>query len=127
MSKIKKALIVGGGIGGLSAGIALRKAGIEVEIAEISTEYNVYGVGIIQQANALRALDALGVADEAMRRGSPYGKLKLCTVNGMLIGETGTPPIGRFPSHNGISRKILHEVLHEAAILLLQYKMKKIA
>ncbi len=116
MSKIKKALIVGGGIGGLSAGIALRKAGIEVEIAEISKEYNVYGVGIIQQANALRALDALGVADEAMRRGSPYGKLKLCTVNGMLIGETGTPPIGRFPSHNGISRKILHEVLHEAAI-----------
>jgi 2-polyprenyl-6-methoxyphenol hydroxylase-like FAD-dependent oxidoreductase len=116
MSKIKKALIVGGGIGGLSAGIALRKAGIEAEIAEISQEYNVYGVGIIQQANALRALDALGVADEAMRRGSPYGKLKLCIANGMIIGETGTPPIGRFPSHNGISRKILHEVLYEAAL-----------
>jgi 2-polyprenyl-6-methoxyphenol hydroxylase-like FAD-dependent oxidoreductase len=116
MSNVKKILIVGGGIGGLSAGIAIRKAGFEVEIAEINQEYNVYGVGIIQQANALRALDALGVADEAMRRGSPYGLVKLCAPNGFSFAETGTPPLGRFPSHNGISRKILHDVLLEAAI-----------
>lgn len=116
MSNIKKALIVGGGLGGLSAGIALRKAGIEVEIAELNQEFNVYGVGIIQQSNALRALDALGVADEAMRRGSPYGKVKLCAPTGFQFGETGTPPIGRFPVHNGISRKILHDVLYDAAV-----------
>lgn len=116
MSKIKKVLVVGGGIGGLSAGIALKKAGIDVDIVEIHKEFNVYGVGIIQQANALRALDALGVADEAMRRGSPYGKVKMCTAHGFQFGEAGTPPIGRFPSHNGISRKILHEVLLEGVI-----------
>jgi 2-polyprenyl-6-methoxyphenol hydroxylase-like FAD-dependent oxidoreductase len=116
MSAAKKVLIVGGGIGGLSAGIALRRAGIEAEIVELQSEFNVYGVGIIQQANALRALDALGVADEAMRRGSPYGKVKLCAPHGFQFGETGTPPIGRFPSHNGISRKILHDVLYEAAL-----------
>ena len=115
MSAAKKVLIVGGGIGGLSAGIALRRAGIEAEIVELQSVFNVYGVGIIQQANALRALDALGVADEAMRRGSPYGKVKLCAPHGFQFGETGTPPIGRFPSHNGISRKILHDVLFEAA------------
>ena len=55
-------------------GIALQRAGIDAEIVEIHEEFNVYGVGIIQQANALRALDAIGVADEAMRRGSPYAK-----------------------------------------------------
>ena len=113
---MKKILIVGGGIGGLSAGIAFRKKGFDVEIVEIQKEFTIYGVGIIQQANALRALDALGVADEAMRRGSPYGKVKLCAPHGLVIGETGTPPIGRFPAHNGISRKILHEILHEAAV-----------
>jgi 2-polyprenyl-6-methoxyphenol hydroxylase-like FAD-dependent oxidoreductase len=113
---MKKFLIVGGGIGGLSAGIALRKAGFEAEIVEIRPIFDVYGVGIIQQANALRALDALGVADEAMRRGSPYGKVKMCTATGFQFGETGTPPMGRFPSHNGISRKILHDVLYEAAV-----------
>jgi 2-polyprenyl-6-methoxyphenol hydroxylase-like FAD-dependent oxidoreductase len=113
---MKKILIVGGGLGGLSAGIAFKKAGFEVEIVEINSEFNVYGVGIIQQANALRALDALGVADEAMRRGSPYGLVKLCAPTGFSFAQTGTPPIGRFPSHNGISRKILHDVLYEEIV-----------
>jgi 2-polyprenyl-6-methoxyphenol hydroxylase-like FAD-dependent oxidoreductase len=116
MSSIKKVLIVGGGLGGLSLGIALRKANIEAEIVEMNQEFNVYGVGIIQQANALRALDALGVADEAMRRGSPYGKVKMCAPTGFSFAEIGIPPMGRYPVHNGISRKILHNVLHEAAI-----------
>jgi 2-polyprenyl-6-methoxyphenol hydroxylase-like FAD-dependent oxidoreductase len=73
-------------------------------------------VGIIQQANALRALDALGVAEETMRRGSPYGKVKMCAPTGFQFGEAGTPPMGNYPTHNGISRKILHDVLYEAAL-----------
>lgn len=125
----KKILVVGAGIGGQSVAIGLKKAGFEVDVVEIHKEFNVYGVGIIQQANALRALDAIGVADEAMRRGSPYGKVKLCLPKGdsplgIPIGEAGTPPIGRFPSHNGISRKILHDVLFEEAQKVgLKYRM----
>ena len=115
MSAVKKVLVVGGGIGGLSAGIALAKIGCSVEIAELHAAFNVYGVGIIQPANALRALDALGLADEAMRRGSPYGMVKMCTASGHPFTEIGVPPIGRLPSHNGISRRILHEILYEAA------------
>lgn len=113
---VKKVLVVGGGIGGQSVAIALRQANVEVEVAEIQAEYNVYGVGIIQQANSLRALDAIGVADEAMKRGYPYGLVKLCLPHGVQIGEAGTPPIGRFPSHNGISRRVLHDVLLEKAL-----------
>ncbi len=124
MSNVKKILVVGAGIGGQSVAIGLKKAGFEVDVVEIHKEFNVYGVGIIQQANALRALDAIGVADEAMRRGSPYGKVKLCLPHGVQIGEAGTPPIGRFPSHNGISRKILHDVLFdEAQKIGLKYRM----
>ena len=124
MSKTKKILIVGAGIGGQSAAIGLKKAGFDVDVVELQPEFNVYGVGIIQQANALRALDAIGVADETMRRGFPYGKIKLCLPHGVQIGEAGTPPIGRFPSHNGISRKILHEVLlEEAQKVGLKYRM----
>jgi len=63
MSSVKKVLIVGGGIGGLSLGIALRRSGIESEIVELQKEFNVYGVGIIQLGNAIRALDAIGVAE----------------------------------------------------------------
>ena len=124
MGKINKILVVGAGIGGQSVAIGLKKAGFEVDVIEIHQEFNVYGVGIIQQANALRALDAIGVADEAMRRGSPYGKVKLCLPHGVQIGEAGTPPIGKFPSHNGISRRILHDVLFEEAQKVgLNYRM----
>ncbi|KIA86630.1 FAD-dependent monooxygenase [Flavobacterium sp. AED] len=124
MKTIEKVLIVGGGIGGQSAGIALRQIGIEVEIAEILPKFDVYGVGIIQQANALRALDALGVADEALRRGSPYPKVKMCTATGHQIAEAGTDPIGRFPSHNGISRRVLHDILLERSIELgVKYRL----
>lgn len=121
---VKKILVVGAGIGGQSVAIGLKKAGFEVDLIELHKEFNVYGVGIIQQANALRALDSIGVADEAMRRGSPYGKVKLCLPHGIQIGEAGTPPIGKFPSHNGISRKILHDVLFEEAQKVgLKYRM----
>jgi 2-polyprenyl-6-methoxyphenol hydroxylase-like FAD-dependent oxidoreductase len=116
MATIEKVLIVGGGIGGLSAGIGLSKKGVDVTLVELQSQFNVYGVGIIQMANALRALDVLGVADEAMQKGSPYSAVKMCTPVGHVFGEAGTPPIGRFPSHNGISRKILHDILHRAAI-----------
>lgn len=114
---IKKVLIVGGGIGGLSLGIALRQKGIEAEIVELNKEFNVYGVGIIQLGNAIRALDTIGVAEETIRRGSPYGMVKMCAPNGFQFAETGTPPMNRFGIiHNGISRRILHDVLYEAAL-----------
>ena len=115
MATVKNVLIVGGGIGGLSAGIALRRAGAHVDLAELNPAYNVYGVGIIQTSNALRALDSLGLADACMERGSPYGKVKMCSASGHMFTEIGTPPMGRLPVHNGISRRILHDVLHECA------------
>jgi len=113
MANIKNVLVVGGGIGGQSVAIALAQAGIDVEIAEIQQRFDVYGVGIIQQGNALRALDAIGVADEAIRRGSPYGLVKMYAANGHFIGDAGPPPTDKYPSHNGISRRILHEVLYD--------------
>ena len=118
MASVKKVLIVGGGIGGLSLGIGLRKKGIEAEIVEIQQDYKIYGSGIIQQANALRALDALGVAEEAMQKGSPYGQVIMCTATGFEFAKAGPPPLGKFPSHNGISRRTLHEILYGEAIRL---------
>lgn len=124
MAAVKKVLIVGGGIGGQSAAIALSKAGIEVEIVEIKETFNVYGVGIIQQANALKALDRIGIADESMRRGSPYGQIKMFTAGGHSVGVAGPPPLGKYPSHNGVSRKILHELMfEEAQKLKIPYRM----
>jgi 2-polyprenyl-6-methoxyphenol hydroxylase-like FAD-dependent oxidoreductase len=124
MKTINKVLIVGGGIGGQSVGIALRQIGVDVEIAEIQPKFDVYGVGIIQQSNALRALDALGVASETLKKGFPYGNLKMFTNTGHSIGEVGIPPLEGFPIHNGISRRVLHEILLERSIEVgVKYRM----
>ena len=56
-----KILIVGGGIGGLAAGIALRRKGVEVEILEAAPQLTEVGAGIQIGANGSRVLRELGV------------------------------------------------------------------
>ena len=70
MTDIERILVVGGGIGGLSTSIALRRAGFAVDVVEKNPKWDVYGVGMIQPANALRVLarDRLG---RAVRRRRP--------------------------------------------------------
>lgn len=50
-----RVLVIGGGMAGLSATLSLRSAGSEVDVIERDPAWGVYGVGIIQPANALRA------------------------------------------------------------------------
>lgn len=58
-----KAIVIGGGIGGLTAAIALHKAGIEAHAYERAQELREIGAGISLWANAIHALDELGLAD----------------------------------------------------------------
>ncbi|UZG45213.1 FAD-dependent monooxygenase [Caldimonas thermodepolymerans] len=61
-----KAIVVGGGIGGLAAAIALLQRGIDVEVYEQAGELREFGAGIQISPNGNRALHALGVF-EALR------------------------------------------------------------
>lgn len=56
-----KAIVIGGGIGGLAAGIALRRGGTDVKVFECADELCEVGAGISLWANALKALDKLGL------------------------------------------------------------------
>ncbi len=62
-------IVVGGGIGGLTAAIALRRAGIDVDVYEQAAELSEVGAGITLASNALRALDVLGLAGELQSEG----------------------------------------------------------
>lgn len=55
-------LIVGGGIGGMAAGLALARAGFDAHIVEQAPEFAEIGAGIQLAPNALRVLEGLGVA-----------------------------------------------------------------
>jgi salicylate hydroxylase len=58
---IGKIVIVGGGIGGLSAALALLKRGLDVEVYEQSSQLKEVGAGIQIGSNGTRVLYALGV------------------------------------------------------------------
>jgi 2-polyprenyl-6-methoxyphenol hydroxylase-like FAD-dependent oxidoreductase len=67
----RSAIVVGGGIGGLAAGIALHSRGWQVRVLERSPEFGEVGAGISLWSNALRALDVIsaGLADDVRERG----------------------------------------------------------
>ena len=58
-----KALIIGGGIGGLSMALSLHAAGIEACVCESVAQIDALGLGINLQANAVRELIELGLGD----------------------------------------------------------------
>lgn len=115
---VKKVLIIGGGIGGLSTAIALRRGGIEVDLVEIRDEWKVYHVGIIVQGNFIRAMAALGIADQAVAAGYPYEGVRFQTIHGNTIATIpGIPMAGPgLPTDLGLGRPALHEILSKTAL-----------
>ena len=59
-----RALICGAGVGGLSAGIALRRAGFDVVVLERAPDLRVSGFGLNLWPNAGRALNLFGFQGE---------------------------------------------------------------
>jgi 2-polyprenyl-6-methoxyphenol hydroxylase-like FAD-dependent oxidoreductase len=108
----KRAIVAGAGIGGLAAGIALRRAGFEVTVLERSSPPREIGSGIVIQPNGVRALEAIGV------RAPPSSGLpgiELRTSSGRHLSET---PIGLYRARYGselmvVPRSDLHSLLME--------------
>jgi 2-polyprenyl-6-methoxyphenol hydroxylase-like FAD-dependent oxidoreductase len=67
----QRALIVGGGIGGMAAAIALRQIGMDVQIFERAAEIREVGAGLLVWKNAFHALEELGLAEEVRALGVP--------------------------------------------------------
>lgn len=113
---MKKVLVVGGGIGGLSTALALRKGGIGVDLAEINQQWTVYHVGIVVQGNALRAMAALGVAEKCVEVGFPYDGLEFRDLHENLIADIHGVRIAgpHLPTDLGLTRPALHKVLTDA-------------
>ena len=110
---MNKVLVVGGGIGGLATAIAMRREGVDVEIVEINPEWSVYGVGIIQPGNCIRALDYLGLADKVIESGFPFDGDRFHDAKGNLIVANDYERVAgpQYPAMNGITRARLHEIL----------------
>ncbi|MEO6085496.1 MAG: FAD-dependent monooxygenase [Umezawaea sp.] len=66
-----EAIVIGAGIGGVAAALALRRIGWRVTVLERAPVLGEIGAGMSQAPNALRALDALGVGEQARSAGVP--------------------------------------------------------
>lgn len=112
----KRAIIIGGGVGGLCAAIALRKIGIEATVYERAAMLGDVGAGLVVAANAIRSLQRLGLAEAAVATGSKITLAQIRTSDGAVLSATdmrnydtqfGAPTIA-------IHRAALHTVLLDA-------------
>lgn len=110
-----KALIVGGGIAGLAAAIAFGRQGWEVEVLERSEQLTEVGAGLSLWANALRALDALGVGDQVRSRALEEGSAGIRDTKGRWLSRLDADAVRtRYGSPVMIHRADLLEILRAA-------------
>ena len=91
MSRVEETIIiVGGGIGGLAAAIALRQRGSEVAVFEQAQELREIGAGLSVWPNATRVLSQFGLLQEVLNRGEVLERLQLRTWKGQLLSDIKT-------------------------------------
>jgi 2-polyprenyl-6-methoxyphenol hydroxylase-like FAD-dependent oxidoreductase len=116
MSDIRRVLVVGGGVGGLTAATAFAQRGVEVVLIERRPTFDVPGIGLGQPANALRVYEALRVLPEILAAGFSYDRMCIFDANRELIVEhkflLGDETV---PATCALSRLQLHEILLGAA------------
>ncbi|MGW6569415.1 FAD-dependent monooxygenase [Streptomyces sp. NPDC054975] len=106
----RAATIVGGGIGGLAAAIALHRRGWRVEVLERAPEFTEIGAGISLWPNALRALDVLGLADAVRELGAVEASGGVRDRRGRWLSRTDTTELVSRFGHPLV-------VLHRAELL----------
>jgi salicylate hydroxylase len=100
-------IVIGGGIGGLAAALALARQGLKVQVLEQSRELGEIGAGIQLGPNAFHAFDALGIGDAARKRAVYVERLLMMdAVDG---SEVASMPVGEvFRSRFGNPYAVIH-------------------
>jgi 2-polyprenyl-6-methoxyphenol hydroxylase-like FAD-dependent oxidoreductase len=116
MDKVQRVLVVGGGVGGLTASISFAQRGVEVVLVERRPSFELPGVGLGQPANALRVYDALGVLPSILASGFIYDHMDIFDPNrNLIVHHKFLLGDARVPAVCALSRLRLHEILLTAA------------
>lgn len=90
MPETNQILIIGGGIGGLAAALALRNVGYDVAVFERVAQLREVGAGLSLWANAVKALKQLGLGDMLKAISIPEVQGSLRTWNGTVLTTTSS-------------------------------------
>ncbi|MBC8943694.1 MULTISPECIES: FAD-dependent monooxygenase [Xenorhabdus] len=113
MNRQLKVIVIGAGIGGLTAAIVLQRIGCVVEVYEQAPTLRTAGSGLSVMSNAVAALSSIGINLKLEHFGAPIKCFEIRNVRDRLIRKL---PIPEISSSNGfdsvcISRKALQEAL----------------
>lgn len=108
-----RVLIVGGGVGGLSTAITLRRVGVDVDFIDIDTNWGALGAGITITGPSLRALRDLGVLHEVIAQAYTGEGIRICDTQGKTLKllDTPMPASAGVPGSGGMTRPALHAIL----------------
>jgi 2-polyprenyl-6-methoxyphenol hydroxylase-like FAD-dependent oxidoreductase len=93
-----RVLIIGGGIGGLTAAIALGQRGCEISVFEQAQELREIGAGLSLWPNATGVLNKLGLLPEVLDRSEVLERLQLRSSDGQLLADIRTIADFKTPS-----------------------------
>jgi 2-polyprenyl-6-methoxyphenol hydroxylase-like FAD-dependent oxidoreductase len=110
----KKITILGGGIAGLSAAIALKNAGIETMVFEATPEIKAVGAGLGLGANAIKAFKVLGIDEEVINAGKFLPAFTVYDEKGKQIAKTDSVSVSK---KYGLDNFTIHRA-HLHALLL---------
>ncbi len=110
---MKQITIIGAGIGGLTAAIALQQRGFEVEIFESTPEFGKAGSGINLAINAMQVFKRLGLYDTILEHAHITHSMNIRTKN---LGYLAVAPLSKFETEFevksvAIHRATLHKIL----------------
>ncbi|MDN3248069.1 FAD-dependent oxidoreductase [Streptomyces sp. ZSW22] len=88
MTGTGRVVVIGGGIGGLTAAVALHQRGLRVTVLERAPSLQPIGAAISLSPNALRALDVIGLGDEIRGLAAWQGDGGLRTPGGRWLSRS---------------------------------------
>src|SRR5215213_12030691 len=112
--------IIGGGIGGLTAALALQQSGFQCEVFEQAPELLEVGAAIAIWSNAMRVLERLQLAEKILEHGGVVEELCWMDQNGFLLNRVRISD-GKTPAvalHRSDLQRTLRNALPQSSIHL---------